>query len=305
MDEYIKKYADKKKITSKYSLTSMKSNLRRIEKIIDKDFNKWKISDFKEDEKILDDFTDKFQLNTVIVSMNAIKVWLMMNKAPVKIIEEYGDIIKDLGKLKDDNVKEQKKTPAEEELGDDFDFDIMEKKIKKYVEKEYETAKGSKLRQLLLVSLFGLQPPTRIGNYLKMEIRKGQGTKLSNDKNYLMKNKGEYKFIFNKYKTSKHIGKVELPVKNQLLKNVLDRYLKNIPADQKELFEATQSQITNNLESITKKIFDVPFSVNVFRHAFLTYFLNKNPSIKEKETMAKIIGQTYKTPRMEKYVRIE
>ena len=52
MDEYIKKYADKKKITSKYSLTSMKSNLRRIEKIIDKDFNKWKISDFKEDEKI-------------------------------------------------------------------------------------------------------------------------------------------------------------------------------------------------------------------------------------------------------------
>tara|TARA_R110000851_G_scaffold317415_2_gene480906 strand:+ start:742 stop:1659 length:918 start_codon:yes stop_codon:yes gene_type:complete len=305
MNEFIEKYSKEKNITSKYSLASMKSNLRRVEKIIDKNFDDWEVDDFKDHEKIIDDLTDKYQLNTVIVTLNAIKVWLIINKKPVKIIEEYGEIIKELGRLKDNTVKEQKKTDVEEELGKDFNFDNMREKIRDYVEENYESSKGTKLKDLLLVSLFSLQPPARIGNYLNMEIKQGVGSSLPKDKNYLMKNKGEYKFIFNKYKTAKHIGQVELEVKDELLKNVITKYLKNIPGDQEELFESDQSKVTSALIRATKKIFDVGFSLNVFRHSFLTEFLGKNPSIIEKEYMAKIIGQKYEVPRMEKYSRIE
>lgn len=286
----------------------MRSNLRRVEKIIRKPFEKWKVGDFKNDEKILDDFIDLYQLNSVIVSLNAIKMWLMFQKAKGSIIEDYGDIIKDLGKTKDDQVHKQEKTDIEEDLGDDFEWPIMQAKIRKYVSQNIDKVKGVKLKQLVMVSLFGLQPSTRIGNYLGMVVKDGEGGKLSSNKNYLIvptKRNDSYKFIFNKYKTSKHIGKTELKVVDKLLSQVLDKYTDTLDGEDPLLFDMTQAQITNNLKSITKKIFGVGFSVNVFRHSFLTNFLSGNPSIEEKSKMAKVIGQTYKPSRGESYVRID
>ena len=52
MNEFIEKYSKEKNITSKYSLASMKSNLRRVEKIIDKNFDDWEVDDFKDHENI-------------------------------------------------------------------------------------------------------------------------------------------------------------------------------------------------------------------------------------------------------------
>ena len=306
MDDYIDEYAKKKSITSKHSLTTMKSNLRRVEKLIGKKIETWKESDFKDDSKIFDNLVEKYQPNSIIVTLNAIKVWLLINKSSAKIIDEYGKLIKELGQEKDNETNRQKKTAAEEDLGDDFDFEKLRSKVKSYVTEHLPEANTeSKLRQLLLVSLFSLQIPTRIGNYLGMEMRKGEGSKLENNKNYLMKTKTGWKFIFNKFKTSKYLGKVELRVEDKLLQDVLEKYISKIPRKQDVLFDATQSQITNNLNSITKKIFNVPFSVNLFRHSFSSWFLSTNPSIVEKEKTAKILGQVYAPSRMEKYARRE
>jgi len=173
MDKWLESYAQSKNITSKYSLNSMKSNLKRIEKVTGKKIEEWKAIDFKNPEAILDKIIEDYSLNTALVTMNAIKMWLMMENASAKIIDEYTEYIKDLSHEKDNTVKKQQKNDLEEELGENFDFKRLQKTVRDYVSKNLDGARNNELIKLLLISLFTLQPPTRIGNYLNMEIRRG------------------------------------------------------------------------------------------------------------------------------------
>jgi len=306
MDEYISAYSEKRGISSKHTISSIKSNLRRVEIIIDKKFKDWKIGDFKDDEKIIDDFVDKYQLNSVIVSISAIKSWLIWNNAPQELIDDYNDIVKDLIKSKDDQVNKQEKSGIEEDLGDDFDWDVLSGKSRKFIEKNIEDANGSKLKNLLILGLFSLQPPTRIGNYLGLEYRKGDGKKLKEDRNYLTEKKnGKYKFIFNKFKTSKYLGKTELSVEDPLLEELLNKYVKTLKGRNPILFNMNSSQISNTLKSITKRFLKTGITLNPFRHSFISNYMKEEHSIEEKTKIAKILGQTYKVPRMEKYARID
>lgn len=304
MDKWMEKYAKAKNITSKYTLRSMVSNLRRLEKTMDIPFDKWKVSDFKNSEKIVDGLVDKYQLNSVLVSISAAKVWLMSKDAPEDIIDDYHEIMKDLSKTKDETVKEQKKTPTEEELGEDFEYPKMKAKIEKYIKENINKATNHQLRNLMLVGLYSLQPPTRIGNYLDMQVRSGTGKGLPKDKNYLLVNDGKFTFVFNKYKTSNSIGQVVLPVEDELLEELLEKYVETLKGKKPIFIDRYQGSITAYLKTITKKIFGVPFSVNTFRHSFLTHFMEGNPSIKDKEKIAKIVGQIYKPSRAELYSRV-
>lgn len=306
MDDWLEKYSKSRKITSQYSLASMKSNLKRVEKVIKKDIKDWKIKDFENPEKILDDLVENYSLNTAIVSMSAIKSWLIEENAKASLIEEYTDYIKELTHEKESIVNQQEKTDLEKELDENFEWKNLTKKVKDYIEKNIDkNINKNDLTKLLLIGLYTLQPPARIGNYLNMEIRKGDGKKLSNDKNYLMLKDGKYKFIFNKYKTSKHLGKVELPVTDPLLTKLITKHIEDKKGRVPIFLNLTQSQVTQFLNSISKKILGVPVSVNVFRHSFLSDFMKRNPSIKEKKEIASIVGQKYRIPRMEKYSRIE
>lgn len=306
MDEYIKKYLKEKNITSKHSAVSIKNNLRRVEKIIDKPFDKWQIKDFENSEKLLDDFTEKYQLNSVIVSISALKSWLIEKDAKEKLVNEYMEILKELIGEKENHVNKQELTSEEKELGEDFDWEKLQEKSKKYIEANIGKAKGNRLRDLLILSLFSLQPPARLGNYLDMEIRQGKGSKLPDSKNYLMVSGNDYKFIFNKYKTAKHLGKVELKVESSLMKDLLAKYIKERKAQDgknPDLLDITTSQMSAVLRNVTKKFLPTGITLNPFRHSFATWFMASNPSIEEKEKITKILGQTYKPPRVEKYAR--
>ena len=305
LKKYIEAYSKNKNITSKYSKSSLFSNLKRIETAIDKKFEDWNVSDFKNDEKIIDELSDKYQLNSVIVSISALKSWLIFNKSDEKIIKEYNEALKDMIKIKNDKVNTQEKNEIEKALGDDFDWEIIQSKSKEFIEKNIKNAKNNKLRSLLILGLFSLQPPARLGNYLNMEYRKGDGKKLNTDMNYLTLKNGKYKFIFNNYKTSKYLGKVELEVKNELLEELLTKYLKTLEGRNPILFSMSSSQMTQILKKTTKKFFKVGITLNTFRHAFATFFMKSDPSIEEKQHIAKVIGQTYRVSRLEQYKRIE
>ena len=60
------------------------------------------------------------------------------------------------------------------------------------------------------------------------------------------------------------------------------------------------SNLSNGLVEQAKSI-----SNNLFRHIFLTYFTELNPSINEKIRVGELIGQKYKATQMEKYRRIK
>ena len=69
--------------------------------------------------------------------------------------------------------------------------------------------------------------------------------------------------------------------------------------------EMSQENITNSQRSTTKKLLGKSISNNLFRHIFLTYFTELNPSINEKIRIGELIGQKYKPTQMEKYRRIK
>jgi len=303
MEAYIEKYTKDKNISSKHTISSIRSNLRRVERVMDIKFDKWKISDFKNDEKVLEKLIEDYQLNSVIVSISALKSWLITKNAPEKITSEYDSIVRDLSREKSNIVNKQEKTSDEEELGEDFEWKQLTEKSRKFIKANMEDASKEKLRNLLILGFFSLQPPARIGNYLNMQVRSTK-KKLPLTHNYLVRNGDGMKFIFNKYKTAKHIGQVELEVEDNLLKELLNKYIEKLPGKNPVLLNMSSSNVVSSLKKITKKFLNVGISVNTFRHSFLSDFLNSNPSIKEKERIAKIIGQKYRAPRMETYKRI-
>ena len=305
IQDYIEEYSKKKSITSTYTKKSISSNIKRVEKSIGIKFENWKESDFKNVEKVVDNLVEDYSLNSVLVSISTIKSWLMYHEASEELIKEYNNVVNDLAKEKDNLVDSQKKSKDEEDLGEDFDWKILTEKSRKFIEKNLPTKDKTKLRGLLILGLFSLQEPTRIGNYLDMEYRKMKsGESLPKDKNYLINNNGKFKFIFNTYKTSKYLGQVVLPVEDELLTKLLTDYsefLKNKDI----VFGQSSSNISFILKNITKHFLKTGISLNPFRHSYLTWFLKQNPSINEKQRVARIIGQKYTIPRMEKYSRID
>ena len=225
MDKYIEDYTKAHKITSQYTKRSLRSNLKRVEKALEKPIEEWKVATFKDDEKVIDALVEDYALNSVLVSLSAIKGWLMFNDAPEKLVEEYKEAINDLVEENRDKAHKQEKTEVEEELGENFEYKNLHNKVREFISDNLEKATGSKLRDLVILGLYGLIPPARIGNYLDMSVRSGRGDRLKNDKNYIVKSKdGDYRFIFNKYKTSKHLGKVVYKIKDQLMEKLLDKY---------------------------------------------------------------------------------
>ena len=168
------------------------------------------------------------------------------------------------------------------------------------------------MRNFVILGLYTLQPPTRIGNYLDMKIRnncKRDIKSLNKKHNYICKMEdGKYKMVFNNYKTAKYLGKIVHIVENDILNKLLDKYITQYVKGDTLFTNAngspiTQPNYTQALQSITKKSLGKTLTPNDIRHIFLSWFQAQNPSIEEKEKVAKMIGQTYKPSRMELYAR--
>lgn len=306
---------------------TMKYNLVRLQKLLDKDISEIVVNDFKPLTKLIDLF-DKYALNTRIQTIMGIKLFLRFKDANEKTINEYNDLLKDL--CAESKVITEKNEMTDKEVKNWIDYDELKEKVIKFYNDEYKKYEGKEdfsiytwNRNFLLLSLYVLLPPTRIGNYQYMRIRqqkKRKGTSLDNKYNYLMVNDDEsYTLVFNQYKTSKYIGQVEhkiTPEKDEILCDILaaylkkrDRYVNNKKNDilffNKEKNEMTQSSITDTLKNISRKIVDKELSVNLIRHIFITSFLEKPQSIEQKKIIATFMGQTYNPTMMECYNKLK
>jgi len=297
----------------------MESSLKRLGKVLDKDIDKIKISDLEDVEGIMDILTEKFSLNTVIQTILAIKLILknVKTKKAEKLVEKYHEILNELINERNSNIEKQEKTQSEQDLGDNFEWTKIKELFLDYVkEQDLESLSFSKLRALLMMGLFVLQPPTRLGNYLNMEVRAKPLKNIKKDKNYLFFGE-DPKFVFQDYKTAKILGKIELPIKSKVLMDLIMAYLNKHPQHKTKNHKPhefltredgtpiSQSSFTQTLKGITKKVLGTAISVNTLRHAFLTWFYNQSPSLKEKQKIANLVGQTYKISRMEKYKRVD
>ena len=122
-----------------------------------------------------------------------------------------------------------------------------------------------------------------------------------------------YELVFNQYKTSQYLGQIDHTIdENNIISKILPRYIevrdnfinnkKNLTLFvNKEKRDMTQSNITDTLKYITRKVVDKELSVNLIRHIFISDYLSLNHTIEEKRQIANFMGQTYDATMMEKY----
>ena len=343
------------KSASTYS--TMKYNLIRIAKMGKLEFIDIDATTIQ--PKNLETAMDTYSVNSQIQTILGINLWIKYkivklgnnNKSKIDsyntLKNKWDVLLKDLCNQKTKKIEENKMTKTEEENWIDYTdlkkkwCDIIKTTMDEYSGLNETTTFPEKLsmfnewRDLALVSLFIMIPPTRIGNYEKMRIRytkTNDVSQLKRDKNYIMidndagifVNTGKYKYklCFNQYKTSKHIGQVCENIEDTLLIKVLGIYLDLrisiqpilthkfnetdslfINGDTKN--SLTQSFITELLKKTTNKYIGKKLSCDMFRKIFLTWFLSDDTkSIADRKKVARFIGQTYNPTIMEKYRKI-
>ena len=211
-----------------------------------------------------------------------------------------------------------------------IDYPELRKKWIELIKNKLSNISGTftEWRDITMVSLFILIPPTRIGNYETMRIRflkTMEAKSLKQDRNYLMINEKtgtpKYTLCFNKYKTARFIGQTCEEITDETMIKVLDKYItlrlhlqpinKYKFNDTDTLFintekkQLSQSYITETLKKTTKKYIDKKLSCDLFRKIFLTNFLNDNSkSIEDRKKMAKTMGQQYAPSTAETYRKI-
>lgn len=316
MDLFLEKYQQSNGTKSKSTMSTMKQNIKRIEKLIDKNVEDWGVKDFKDTNKIVDIITEKFNLNTTIQTILGIIKWLHLNNIESQVIEDYREVLNELVVERNNDQNKQNYKNKEEENW--IDYPDLKKKVEEFVPEYLEDKKSfSGFRNFLLLALFTLIPPARISHYSNMikkykEEMKTKPESLPKNKNYIIINgDGTHTFVFNTYKTAKTSGKVMHKIENEMLNKLLDKYLTEYNNNKKNKNflinvngkEMSQENITNSQSSITKKLLGKSISNNLFRHIFLTYFATLNPTIQDKIRVGELIGQKYKPTQMEKYVR--
>ena len=136
----------------------------------------------------------------------------------------------------------------------------------------------NKITQLIVLSLYVLQPPRRIADYINMYIVKKLPIVMDKSMNYLwLINPDNAVFYFNNYKTSGTYSTQSVEVSTELL-NLINSYIKRHP-----IKLTTQNNIPllcsidgspftrgNIITRILNKIFGLKISVSMLRNIYLT-----------------------------------
>lgn len=312
----VQKYITENGSTSPSTAQTLTTSLKRLSKVLDKDFSNIKIKDFKNTTKIIDLITESYSLNTTIQTILGIIKFLAFKDADEELIDDYRQILNELIQERNSTQGQQEFKEGEKENW--IEYPVLKEKVEE-LSNEYLTQKKAftGFRNFLIVCLYVLMPPARIGNYLDMIKKDSSNMKrkaesLNKKNNYVVRNKeNDFTFIFNKYKTAKNLGSVKYDVKSNILNQMLEKYFKdynNNPKVKNFMINASgkamsQVNFTNSQTSITNKLFDKKITNNQFRRIFFTHFLSTNPSVEDKIEILKISGQNYRPAMIEKYDR--
>jgi len=143
-----------------------------------------------------------------------------------------------------------------------------------------------------IVSIYVLNPPRRVDDYRDMKIySKG---KKSNKFNYLVISKGKPKyFIFNRFKTIDFFGPQKIPI-NEELADILEEFIGDKTSGY--LFgNNTQPEFSKLVKKSFNIICGYDITANLIRKIYITDFLDKKPSKKEKKEMANMMAHSFDT----------
>ena len=220
----------------------------------------------------------KYSQNTQRTYIISIVSLLKQEQKQKKLYDQYYKILLEYNaKLKDNTGKSEKQT--ENWISQD---DVLNKQ--KELMQVIPTLKSKitpeqyyKLIDLLILSLYTLQPPRRNLDYLKMNVVNKYDPELSTNNNYLdLKNK---QFIFRNYKTKKTYTDQVVPISDELFE-IIKIYLKHHPLKSLTkgkfnipLFVDSSNEPLKNSNEITRilnKIFNKKIGSSMLRNIYLT-----------------------------------
>jgi len=300
IQDFVKLYKESTEQIPNKTLESFISALKRIEKTYGEPLEKLKlIYVLKPNELkrllVLKDYAD----NSIYATISAVGKIIGLIDAPLSVYNQIKTILKDLRDKRRNLATDNIKSVRESEQWIDFNK-IYDKMNELYP--EYNTGEVDKynFRAYLMLCLFVYNPPVRIGNYLNCIVIKDEEPPDTNF-NYLVINNSNYKFIFNKYKTSKVMGQQTLNIDNEKLINLLDLYFLEYYNNSAKFFlfkinnpklEITQTLFTETLKNFTKKVFDRSFSIDIIRHSYINDFYQRMPSVKEKMALSTMMNHS-------------
>ena len=340
MNHFIDWYRTANPQKSPATYDAMKYNMTRLCKLYECNFDELNkdqhLNDTENTKKIL---RDKYSLNTTIQTILGIKWYLLFKGGSSNLIKSYERLLKELTEENQAIIEQNELT--EKEKINWIDYPNLQERIKQVFDYQKDMD-FHLLRNLTMVAMYVFLPPARIQNYSKMVIRyvdknpvkiDTQTNSYPKKHNYLFIQKSLSRplhLVFNQYKTAKYVGQKTLTLTAGMVApfgdldpiyNILSYYIKRREeyfGNKKTHYKKVQplffninnkkaiegSHFTDILKETTSKYVGKTLSVNLFRHIFITDFLQKETSIEDKKRVAGIMGQTYTPTMMEKYNRI-
>lgn len=145
----------------------------------------------------------------------------------------------------------------------------------------------------LIMGYINITQPRRLMDWKNMKIVRdsvGRAEAESMDVNYLDIPKME--FVFKKYKTVKFYGEQRIKIGTVGLRKIIEHYVQHFSPDTLLSTVDVRGRIQK-----ANQIFGLPgsYTVNDYRHVFITYMFKKYPGKKERAAIAKTIGNDLQT----------
>lgn len=306
MDSFINYYKSSGS-KSNHTITALKTSIKRLEKLTGKKINEWTKQILK--PNIVDSLNSISSKIQTLTTMNRFYEYKKWNNNNVK--EKLNEFVK----ARTEKGKAQELT--DKEKNNWINYEELKKKVEEKVDDYLNGDKAfTKYRNFLMLALYVLIPPARISNYLNMyykPTKKRDISKYPKDKNYVTKIGDKYKFIFNDFKTNKYLGQVEYLIDDSKLNALISLWFNKYNKKQKYFLtnyngeEIKQTNFSSGLKNISRENFGKELNLNMLRHIYLTWFManSGDKSIKEKEDILRMVGQTYKPSRAELYARVD
>jgi len=239
---------------------------------------------YENPQKIMECLKKTYQKSTINNFISAI-LWHSHKLSPThdpKQIERIQTIYREYGKTLKDEMERDK-------IGKEFD--LTEKEIKSFMVWEdiltiYQKIKNTldvsnydQFLEFVIVSLYTLHPPVR-ADYANMNVFiEDDHVPQGYSENYCVLQTNP-RFVFNKYKTSKHRGSTIIPIDPQLSDILMDWISIHNPSDyllpvhilyKNQFKPMSENTLSKKIPEIFLKHGGNPVTINTLRHSFISF----------------------------------
>ena len=283
------------KSASKSTKTTFLQSLKRIEKIYGKPFIELRLAFIDDPISFCDEMDgSKYSENTKLTTLTSILKLLKLIDCPLPIYNQWLETLKhkteERQKNDDSNLQKRLKVLMEFKTIKS----LVTAEIEKYVKGDFEL---DDFKDFLILALFTIQIPVRVSNYVSTKVI--DDIEFQDDLgNFILINEHEYKFIFNRYRTSHILGRKDLNVTDKNLQYLIDRWLGEYNKDSQNFLIISEKnrrpmngkQIEQSIKKSSEKIFKFPLTIDNIRASYMKRIVDLDPDFQDKLDICNILG---------------